>query len=752
MDYQRTPDSENHVNYDVKGEKISLGQQSNNNGESNTEETDLDADSEPVTELLLPKDGYNVQHDAYSHGEPGNCDVHGDVFQKRNSSTNNDEENNDGRETWDKKIDFLLSVIGFAVDLGNVWRFPYICYKNGGGAFLIPYFLMLIFLGLPLFYMELALGQFHRSGAIMIWKHLCPIFTGVGLAICLVATYVGMYYNTIIAWALYYLIASFRSEVPWASCNNDWNTPQCLSMVHTSNETSINQTNPSALEYFYFSVLEAHKSTGIDNIGGVKWSLCLCLLAVMATIYFALWKGIKSSGKAVWVTATVPYVVLLVLLVRGATLPGAGDGVRYYVTPVWSKLLESGVWLDAAAQIFFSLGPGFGTLLALSSYNKFNNNCYMDAMLTATINCLTSLLAGFVVFSVLGYMAHRLNLSIEELAVEGPGLVFYVYPEAIATLSGSVFWAIIFFVLLITLGLDSSFGGLESVITAVCDISPRLANRRKLVVLFVVTVCFLGGLPTTTYGGQYVITLLDTHAAPVALIFICFIEAIAVNWFYGVQRFSNDIEKMLGFQPGLYWKICWAGICPLFLFILFVLSIVAYEGLSLDNYVFPPWSEVVGWLVTVSSLVCIPAYMLYSFVVTPGNLGQKMIQMIQPSVQLQKPEYYRNINGNGVIHMQQSELLPFYDKHKPEMNHMNMTSSDVDNNRTHSHEVFTQNETVDTSIRNFSEYDSKHVFGNGNINMQKECDVSNDDIKTALTHETSDTTLVNEKAPRCQEI
>ncbi|KAG9330427.1 hypothetical protein JZ751_025414 [Albula glossodonta] len=81
------------------------------------------------------------------------------------------------RETWGKKIDFLLSVIGFAVDLANVWRFPYLCYKNGGGAFLVPYLFFMVIAGMPLFYMELALGQYNREGAAGVWK-ICPIFKG----------------------------------------------------------------------------------------------------------------------------------------------------------------------------------------------------------------------------------------------------------------------------------------------------------------------------------------------------------------------------------------------------------------------------------------------------------------------------------------------------------------------------------------------------------------------------------------------
>lgn len=539
----------------------------------------------------------------------------------------------EGRETWGKKIDFLLSVIGFAVDLGNVWRFPYICYNNGGGAFLVPYLLMLIFLGLPLFYMELALGQYQKCGAISVWNRICPVFSGVGYGICLVSTFVGMYYNTIIAWGVFYMFASFRSEVPWARCDNAWNTKNCMSLSTNFNKSLItNFTMTASDEYYTNEVLGVQGHYGLEDLGAPRWQLVLSLAAVFFIVYFSIWKGIKSSGKAVWITATVPYVVLIILLIRGCTLPGSVDGIKYYITPVWEKLLNEQVWIDAASQIFFSLGPGFGTLLALASYNNFHNNCYLDAITVSIINCMTSFLAGFVVFAVLGYMAQAQGVTIENLQTSGPGLVFVVYPEVIATLDGSVFWSIIFFLMLITLGLDSTFGGLEAVITAICDEYPLMKRNRELFVLGLVTVCFLGGLPTVTNGGQYVINLLDNHAAPISLLFICFIETIAVNWFYGCQKFSNDIESMLGHQPGIFWKICWVGICPICLMILFVLSCWKYEGLQLMGYVYPQWAVALGWCITASSIICIPVYGVYRFIITPGTLKQKVLRLIRPSV------------------------------------------------------------------------------------------------------------------------
>ncbi|KAF5299704.1 hypothetical protein FQA39_LY11499 [Lamprigera yunnana] len=472
------------------------------------------------------------------------------------------------RETWNKKVEFLLAVIGFAVDLGNVWRFPYICYQNGGGAFLIPYTIMLIFGGLPLFYMELALGQFHRSGCLTIWKRICPALKGVGYAICLIDIYMGMYYNTIIGWAVYYLFASFQSELPWTRCDNEWNTKDCRPV--TSLNQFINSTSP-AKEFFEREVLEQYKSDGLNRMGPIKPALAMCVFAVFILVYFSLWKGVKSTGKVVWVTALAPYVVLIILLARGVTLPGAADGIRYYLMPEWHKLYNTRVWIDAACQIFFSLGPGFGTLLALSSYNKFNNNCYRDAILTSSINCLTSFLAGFVIFSVLGYMAHVQNKSIEMVGLEGPGLVFIVYPEAIATMSGSVFWSIIFFLMLITLGLDSTFGGLEAMITALCDEYPKFLGRHREIFVFGLLIgIYICALPTTTYGGVYLVNLLNVYGPGLAILFVVFVEAAGVFWLYGTDNFVKDIEKMLGYKPGWFWRICWKYISPVFLLVWFI--------------------------------------------------------------------------------------------------------------------------------------------------------------------------------------
>lgn len=540
------------------------------------------------------------------------------------------------RETWGKKIDFLLSVIGFAVDLANICRFPYLCYKNGGGAFLIPYTLFLVIAGMPLFYMELALGQYNREGAATVWK-ICPVFKGVGYTVIIIALYVGFYYNVIIAWSLYYLFASFASELPWLRCGNPWNSPNCIDpkllngCVLLGNETKYSKYKITpAAEYYERGVLHLHESEGIHDLGPPRWQLVLCLLVVVFILYFTLCKGVKTSGKVVYITATMPYVVLFVLVIRGITLPGAMDGIRAYLHIDLKRLNNATVWIDAATQIFYSLGAGFGVLIAFASYNKFDNNCYRDAILTSTINCVTSFFSGFAIFSVLGYMAYMHGVNIEDVATEGPGLVFIIYPEAISTLPGSTFWSIVFFLMLLTLGIDSSMGGMEAIITGLTDDFKILKRNRKLFTFATAFGTFLVALTCVTNGGIYVLTLLDSFSAGTSILFGVLIEAIGVSWFYGVDRFSEDIERMMGFKPGLYWRLCWKFVSPAFLLFVVVASIVKMETLTYDDYTFPPWASLIGWGITMSSMLFVPAYAIYKFLTVRGTFKERLAYCITP--------------------------------------------------------------------------------------------------------------------------
>ncbi|KAJ8302631.1 hypothetical protein KUTeg_019027, partial [Tegillarca granosa] len=545
------------------------------------------------------------------------------------------------REEWDKKADFLLAIIGYSVDLANVWRFPYLAYKNGGGAFIIPYFTVLFLGAIPVFFMELSMGQFNREGPIKVWK-IVPLCRGIGYASCFMAYIVAFYYNVVIGWAFYYLFNSFSFTLPWSSCNNSFNSPRCWQLDWSNNNTNVtynsNQSVSSSFEFFERGMLSLHKSSGIDDLGEVKWQLMLCTLLTFTMLYFCLWKNVKSAGKVVWFTATIPYLILTILLVRGALLPGAKEGVSYFITPNVSRLGDPQVWIDAAVQIFFSIGAGFGTHIAYASYNNFNNNCYRDCLITAGVNSFTSIYSGFVVFTYLGYMAQMQQKHINEVAQDGPGLVFIVYPEAIATLPGSTIWAVLFFFMLVTLGLDSAFGGLESPLTGLGDLFQerfKLRWSREVLTFIIISTAFLFSIPCVTVGGMYVFKILDAFAAGTSILFTVLCQVIAVAWIYGVDQFCLDIQDMTGKRPGIYWKVCWKFLCPTFLLIIVISSFLHYQPLvykgGIGRYVYPHYANIIGWLIAFSSMSLIPIYAIYKFAFTRGSFRQRLALGISPT-------------------------------------------------------------------------------------------------------------------------
>uniref|UniRef100_A0A0X3PNC8 Transporter n=1 Tax=Schistocephalus solidus TaxID=70667 RepID=A0A0X3PNC8_SCHSO len=540
--------------------------------------------------------------------------------QEDNSSTievNYDHVNVPGRGTWGGKIEFILTCVSFAVGLGNVWRFPYLCFKNGGGAFLIPYVIMLAAMGLPLFFMEFAFGQFASVGPVSVWS-ISPLFKGVGYAMTTVIWLVQVYYNVIVAQAFLYLFVSFNSRPPWSSCGNWWNNPvTCLDQTNSTNTTvPLKETTSASSEYYYNYILRL--SSGIDEIGTPVWHLTLCLLLAWILCCLVLIKGVKSLGKTSYFTAIFPYIMLTILLIRVALLPGSLEGVKYYLTPDFSKLKDATAWTDAATQLFFSLSCCNGGLIALSSYNKFNNNCCRDAILVACINCLTSIYAGFVVFSTLGFMAVTRGVGIADVAASGPGLVFVVYPEAINQMPLPVLWAVFFFLMLVTLGLGSEFPLVETLLSTAQDEFRQYGylQTKASQMIFRVCLCsfnFLIALPMVCNGGFYLLNLIDSALSGYPLLFICLAEVTVICYVYGLNQFRRDIELMTTVRPNWYWRITWLVITPLTAIGLIIFKIVTERPLTLDKYEYPAWAQVFGRLIGVFPIVCIPAWFIFKY-------------------------------------------------------------------------------------------------------------------------------------------
>ncbi|KAI6079015.1 Sodium- and chloride-dependent GABA transporter 2 [Aix galericulata] len=583
------------------------------------------------------------------------------------------------RGQWNNKLEYILSVAGEIIGLGNVWRFPYLCYKNGGGAFFIPYLIFLFTCGIPVFFLETALGQYTSQGGVTAWRRICPLFEGIGYASQVIVVLLNFYYIVVLAWALFYLFSSFTIDLPWGSCNHEWNTGNCMELQRansTLNVTRENATSP-VIEFWERRVLKI--SDGIQHVGSLRWELALCLLLAWIICYFCIWKGVKSTGKVVYFTATFPYLMLVVLLIRGVTLPGASQGILFYLYPDLSRLgdpqrwvllttparifllltvapgalpppigavsaLCAGlvfspvfasplqVWMDAGTQIFFSYAICLGCLTALGSYNKYHNNCYRDCVALCFLNSGTSFVAGFAIFSILGFMAGEQGVPIAEVAESGPGLAFIAYPRAVVMLPFSPLWACFFFLMVVLLGLDSQFVCVESLVTALVDMYPtifRKKNRRETLILLVSVLSYLVGLVMLTEGGMYVFQLFDYYAASgMCLLFVAIFETLCIAWVYGAERFYDNIEDMIGYRPWPIIKYCWLFITPAVCMATFLFSLIKYTPLTYNKkYVYPWWGDTLGWLLALSSMVCIPLWIVYKLSTIKGSLREVRLML-----------------------------------------------------------------------------------------------------------------------------
>ncbi|XP_033764407.1 sodium- and chloride-dependent taurine transporter-like [Pecten maximus] len=560
----------------------------------------------------------------------------------------------EGRGNWNNWYEFIFSCIGLTVGLGNIWRFPYICYKNGGGAFLIPYFIFLFVIGLPEVFLQFTYAQYSNLGPGKIWE-CCPLFRGIGYGMITLTWLIGIYYGVIIAWTLYYFGMSFSATLPWATCDNPWNTPSCYirgansALNETVNRTMngtvttaltivTNGTNVTARtppeEFWERHVLELTDS--IEDLGSIRWQLVLCLLATSITVFLCLAKGIKSSGKVMYVAATVPYLFLLTLLIRGLFLPGALDGLKFYLIPRWERLLDFNVWVDAAVQTFFSASIGMGALIGLASFNKFSNNHYRDALIVPVLDAVTSMFAGCTIFVTLGYMANQAGVDIEKVVEQGPGIAFMVYPEALSTLPLPQLWSVLFFIMLFTVGLDSQIVHIQLVAVGLMDRFKIFRDHETLTMAFLNLLSFIIGLIFVTQGGMYVLQLVDWYVASISTMFLAFLEVTALAYFYGVNRLYKDIEMMLGYKPCPGWKAFWLVITPLMVLVLWLVSVSQHKAVSYGKSTYPDWSIGIGWVIAIAPLIPIPISAIWTICEGQGSIIDRLRDAVKPTT-LWKP-------------------------------------------------------------------------------------------------------------------
>uniref|UniRef100_A0A8C8Z860 Transporter n=1 Tax=Prolemur simus TaxID=1328070 RepID=A0A8C8Z860_PROSS len=538
------------------------------------------------------------------------------------------------RAQWDNPLQFVFACISYAVGLGNVWRFPYLCQMYGGGSFLIPYLIMLVVEGMPLLYLELAVGQRMQQGSIGSWRTISPYLSGVGVASVVVSCFLSMYYNVINAWGFWYLFHSFQNPLPWSVCPLN------------SNRTGYDEEceAASSTQYFWYRKT-LNISPSIQESGAVQWEPALCLILAWLVVYLCILRGTESTGKV-------------------------------------EQLANPKTWINAATQIFFSLGLGFGSLIAFASYNKPSNDCQKHAVIVSLINSATSIFASIVTFSIYGFKAtfnyescldkvillltnsfdledgfltasnleevkdHLAstypskysevfpsikNCSLEselDTAVQGTGLAFIVYSEAIKNMEVSQLWSVLYFFMLLMLGIGSMLGNTAAILTPLTDSKVISSHLPKEAISGLV--CLINcavGMVFTMEAGNYWFDIFNDYAATLSLLLIVLVETIALCYVYGLRRFESDLKATTGRALSWYWKVMWAGVSPLLIISLFAFYLSDYILTGTLQYQawdasqgqlvtkdYPSYALAVIGLLVASSTMCIPLGALGTFI------------------------------------------------------------------------------------------------------------------------------------------
>ncbi|GFY75285.1 sodium-dependent nutrient amino acid transporter 1 [Trichonephila inaurata madagascariensis] len=442
------------------------------------------------------------------------------------------------RATWSKGIQSLLLCLSMSVGLGNIWRFPNVAYNNGGGAFLIPYLLLLFIIGRPLYYLELIMGQFSSQGPIKIWR-MVPAFKGIGYAQVISTAYVLIFYNYLMALSIFYIFASMQSCLPWTECHFPNGT-------FNENGTTADGNPPS--EYFWMK--EVLQTSDDAEFLSISWKLVLCLLLTWIIVYASVIRGTSSLGMMSYFTSIFPFFGLFILLIIACLEEGAWQGIKYFFHPNLERLKDITVWYKATEQSFFSLNIAYGSIIMVASYNKFHNNIYRDAIIISVLDTVVNLLAGCVSFAVLGSLSYKYSKNIHEVVDhEGLGLAFIVYPEALAAISYvPQLWAVLFFFMLFVLGVGSSMSQMETLLTVLKDRFPRLRQRIWLLSLTACLLFFALGLPLTTNYGQQILVLLNNYGVGIAVFFYAVLEVIGVAWIYGTEFYKFSLIFVRGYS------------------------------------------------------------------------------------------------------------------------------------------------------------------------------------------------------------
>jgi NSS family neurotransmitter:Na+ symporter len=463
------------------------------------------------------------------------------------------------RENWGTRTAFILAAIGSAVGLGNLWGFPYKLYSFGGAAFLIPYALAVFCIGLPLLILELSLGHFTQRAAPDAFKRVNRRLEFVGWWGLVLTFLIITYYPIILAYCFSYLGYSIQAivtgtDLPWAGHGIE---------------------GVKNAESFFYNTFLGH--TDGYQLGALRSNLIIPLALTWLAMYLCIFRGLKLVGKIIWFTVPLPFLMLIVLMIRGLTLPGSSKGITFYLDPVWMELTKPVTWRYAFGQVFFSLTLAFGVMVTYASFLHKRSDINNNAAIICISDFGTSFVAGLAIFATLGGMAHVTQqanqaVAVQDVVAAGPGLAFVAFPYTLAQLPAAPWWSAIFFFTLVTLGIDSAFSMTEAILAGVVD----KTGWKRCVVLPVISVIGFGlGLFYITGGGLNWLGAMDGFVNGTwGIAFIGLLECVVIGWLYDVNILRKHANDRSDWRIGYMWNHSLRTFVPLVLGTLFFWSLL----------------------------------------------------------------------------------------------------------------------------------------------------------------------------------
>ncbi len=475
------------------------------------------------------------------------------------------------REQWGSRAGFILAAVGSAIGLGNIWRFPYMAYENGGGAFFIPYLFAMLTAGIPFMIMEFGMGQKYKGSAPRVFARLNKKYEWLGWFQISIVTIIGIYYVAVIGWAISYFSMSFTQS--WGTDTNG---------------------------FFFGEYLQLGSDNSPSKLGSIQLHIAIPMIIAWSVTFIAIFSGIKGGiERATKIMMPLLFLMVIALIARMVFLPGALDGLNYLFQPDFSKITDPKVWSAAYGQIFFTLSVGFSIMLAYSSYLPEDSDINNNAFMTVLINCGFSIVAGVLIFSILGSMAHEQAKPLTEVVSSGVGLAFVTIPAAINLLPAPYILGPIFFFALVIAGLSSHLSIIEAATSAFMD---KLNWSRRKAALVVCGSGLIASMAFATNGGLLLLDLVDYFINNIALLSSCVIELLIMGWIVKLTDIHKHVNSLSEFTVGNWFEYCLRYLSPAFLIVILGTNI---KNTIIDGYGGYSHSELLtlGWGVIAAMLI-----------------------------------------------------------------------------------------------------------------------------------------------------